>query len=363
MRQILPEPASLHQRAVANCSAHAGLLRFGLIFYALLTLTGCDSTAWENGLSRYLGGAARILEQSLPKPLAPEPIRVPPTQSKIRLGQQVEHRLDLLEYLKTTPCALHQLISERNSSLGQFAADSTRLIYDVEFLQQVDACIKALSQENPELADRLTKAAADKREGLPALLRTTILRGTEYRLFWKSPQTLGDYPAKVQSDLEVDIKGLVADIGPISNGTYKGSASDLDTKLSGFKKGEGGLMLTAWEDAFVSLTVVNKMIIAFQKKRPLCYLERTNPRAEQFRALVRTTFIGRIQPQISALNRRTYALMPLLRQLEDDLGASADPDFRSFIEARDQRIAAGRQALRDHVALIGDLFKSCGGLL
>ena len=362
MRRHQLKRPSLHQRAAASCFHCTQVLRKGLLLGILIVLAGCESSAFESALDRYLEGIERILGQMPPKPSEMGPIRPPSAKPHVKPSPQDDYRLDLLDYLKTTPCALHQLISARNSSLGQFATDSNRLIYTVQFLQQVDPCIVYLSEGNPNLANQLKAASLDKREQLPGLLRSTILSGPEYKAFWKPPQSSGDYPSTVQSDLEVDFKGLVADVASIRDGTFKETASSFNSRLSGLNKGEGGLMLAAWGDVSQFLAVANAMIIAFNAKRPLCYLDRPNPRSENFQALVKTVFIERLQPQISALNRRTYALMPLVRRLEADLGASVEPDFRAFVDQRTRRIEAGRQALRDHVALLGDLFESCGGI-
>ena len=362
MRRHQLKRPSLHQRAGASCSPCTQVLRKGLLLGILIVLAGCEPSAFEGALSRYLEGIERTLGQIPAKASEMGPIRPPSATPPVKLALQDDHRLDLLDYLKTTPCALHQLISQRNSSLGQFATDSTRLIYTVQFLQQVDPCIAYLSEENPNLADQLRAASLDKRERLPGLLRSSILSGPEYHAFWKPPQSLGDYPRTLQSDLEVDFKALIADVASLRDGAFKDTADSFNSKLSGLNKGEGGLMLAAWEDVSQSLEIANEMIIAFKAKRPLCYLNRSNPRAENFQGLVRTVFIDSIQPQISALNRRTYALMPLVHQLESDLGAGMAPDFRAFVDQRTQRIEAGRQALRDHVALLGDLFDSCGGI-
>jgi len=76
--------------------------------------------------------------QSVREPAAGRTSPQPDQQETRAAATNDPASLNLLDYLRTTTCALHSLISEHNSSSGKLSSATTRLVYDVNFINASD---------------------------------------------------------------------------------------------------------------------------------------------------------------------------------------------------------------------------------
>jgi len=318
-------------------------------------LSGCSSSAFEGALTRYLSGLARTFEINANRPTLAV-VRAPKAPDP---QNQASSSLNLLEFLNTAPCELHQVISAQNGTLGKLGNPTTAMIYEIEFLQKAPACIQQLSRAHPDLAAQLAAVAQHKQADLPDRLRTTLLRSPEWLAFWQPRLHMGDYPAAHQSDLETAFLALLEQIDDMQSLAYSGGTKSLNEALIPLRSGEGGLLLVGWSELLEMLLAGNALITSFLDKRPLCYNGRVNPRAQQFQSIVLEVFVKQLQPLIARLNQRTYVLWPLIDRFESTLEADADPNYATFVKERDTRVTLARRALKDHVALINELFTQC----
>ena len=376
-------PASLHHPR-AQISHQGRSFRRGLRAWlgiclggALLcvNLAGCAPSPWDAAQTRYTDGLGRVLDISISSTelralVAPVPPKAPvsPTASQKQAPSQAAKagtalpapaNLNLLDYLRTTPCELHPLISEHNSSLGKFSSATTRLVYDLNFINASDRCVTRLSASHPDLARQIQDEADRKRAQLPNQLRAALLYGPELSQFWHRQNSLGLYPETLQSDLEPALKALRQQADAIKTLRFTGTAAELDLALAALRAAEGGLLLKGWMDVANQMQASNAVIDRFLAKRPLCYGKRSNPRALQLKALVENLFIGQLQPMTATLNRRTHALLPLIEQLEDALNAQEDPNYAAFIRERANLIRTARARLVSHTERLQGLLAQC----
>ncbi|MDG1112259.1 MAG: DUF3080 family protein [Pseudomonadales bacterium] len=373
-------PASLHHPSHQISARGHSIWRGGPMGLAILLfgmgLAACSPSPWDQAQTRYTEGLARTLDVPLPPdnaratkaPVAPQRVSqqavakatLKPYSEGTRTGTTNDPAsLNLLDYLRTSPCELHSLISEHNSSLGKLGSATTRLVYDVNFINASDRCVSRLSASHPELAGQLQREADRKRSQLPVQLRTALLYGPEFTQFWQAQSSLGQYPETLHSDLEPALKVLLHDTTAISAVTFSGTASDLDLALAALRSAEGGLLLKGWLDVARQMQVANSVIDRFLAKRPLCYANQSNPRALQLRALVDNVYVGQLQPMTAALNRRTHALLPLIEALESAVDAQQDPRYAAFITARADLIGMARARLVSHTERLQGLLAQC----
>ena len=373
-------PASLHHPSHQISACGHSIWRGGrsvlTIFCIAVGLTACSPSPWDQAQIRYTEGLARTLDVPLPStnthaiqaPVPPQPVSAQaagqaPSQSHDDGPGAAETNdpasLNLLDYLRTTPCALHSLISEHNSSLGKLSSATTRLVYNVNFINASDRCVTRLSASHPELAGQLQREADRKRAQLPDQLRAALFFGPEFTQFWRAQSSLGQYPETLQSDLEPALKALLHDATAISALTFTGTASDLDLSLGALRSAEGGLLLKGWLDVAHQMQAANNLIDTFLAKRPLCYENQSNPRALRLKALVENVYVGQLQPMTAALNRRTHALLPLVEALERAAGAQQDPGYAAFITARSEAIGTARARLVAHTERLQSLLTQC----
>ena len=372
--------ASLHHPSHQISARGHSIWRGGPIGLAILLLgmglAACSPSPWDQAQTRYTEGLARTLDVPLPPdnagtikaPVPPQSASGPAADKASPQPDQQETRaaatndpasINLLDYLRTTPCELHRLISEHNSSLGKLGSATTRLVYDINFINASGRCVTRLSASHPELADQLQREADRKRAQLPDQLRAALLFGPEFTQFWRAQYSLGQYPETLQSDLEPALKALLHDATAISALAFTGTASDLDLVLAALRSAEGGLLLKGWLDVANQMQAANAVIDTFLAKRPLCYENRSNPRALRLKALVENVYVGQLQPMTAALNRRTHALLPLIEALERAVGAQQDPRYAAFMTARADLIDTARARLVSHTERLQGLLAQC----
>ena len=329
-----------------------------LLLPLLFLVVSCSNPApFEQDLDRYTLGLSRILDQRR----AVEPTQtLRPPRTLGSSGVNTEASIDLLDFLRTSPCALHALISAHNASLGKLGDRITQLVYQVQFLQLAPACIARLEASYPELASQLNAVMKRKQHALAADFRAAMLSGPEWQQFWQPRTTLHDYPSRQQSNLEATLLALINASSQLLDTSFEGGPGYLHETSQPLQSGEGGLLILAWSELAEQLSTANKIIDTFMATRPLCYRGQSNPRAEQLNGLVLNVFVQAVQPQVARLNQRTYALLPLILQLEQSLDADTDPAYRAFMTARQDRIDRAKVQLEQHVERLNHLLSSCG---
>lgn len=117
-------------------------LRCVLLLYIGLLLAACGTGPGEQLIEDYL----QRLEQAAPMGLpAVDPVtlqRYPGHRERTLALQEI--RVGLFGMLDYRRCEMLHLISERNSILGRVMPISQRLLYEVRFLQQAEACHQRL---------------------------------------------------------------------------------------------------------------------------------------------------------------------------------------------------------------------------
>lgn len=319
-------------------------------------LISCSDDHLANDLNDYGAKLQRVLDQTLPegsevnRPLLPT-------------KRDLQHKLtplniDLLDFFELGRCELQQVIAQRNSSLGKFAADSTLLAQDVRFIQLTSDCLTQLDQDS-ELTSTLEAAVEQKQQELDQRLWNALFAGPEYREFWHA--NLDRYPEQIDSRVEFALQSILTVVGDIQ----AGRDADLDafeTSLEVLRNGEAGALLESWRLVEQHLDRASELLRNRFERRPLCFKGMSNPDADIFRNVVLQDFIAGIQKNVAILNRRYYDVVLPLRQLEQRFENEETAAYRTFRLARDERLHAARQSVEDHVAALRPLMVQCGFL-
>ena len=321
-----------------------------------LCLFACSRTGLTFDVERYAVSLARVLDQ----PIGDANVVSRPKLPKVReLHQEIEPiNIDLLDFLQLGECELQQVVAEQNSSLGRFAAESRLLALDVLFIQLASQCIARLSAES-ELAKTLEQARVEKRRNLGKRLWNAILAGPEYRLFWQVE--LADYPERFDSRVEFALQQLDTSITDIMMGRETDWRS-MEHSLEVLRNGEGGALLESWRVVSMQLDLATEVLKARAVRRPLCFADMVNPKAEIFRTVVLDTFVGGVQGDLAVLNRRYYDLLVPIRNIERQLEHVETESYQRFRQQRDKMLEAARASVTAHVAALRPLMVQCGFL-
>lgn len=278
-----------------------------------LLLSGCEP-APRALLDDYHDRIARVLA------VARSPVEVPPLPvlppRRLRQQEIPPATLSFFEYLKTYECALHLLVSERNSALGKVMPHSQRLLYEIDVINALHACSAELVGEDPALAKLLLATAAAKRSQLPVLFDNMLFGGAEFERFARSsvsPLAPGDED-RVGIAVEslryfADLRERLASAEVTNAPIAPPDATTLEANLQRLAVSEAYgavtsavVLLTAHLDA-ISVTFATGVT-----DQPPCPHGRQGPRATVLSNVLRAIYGERVQVYMSQVDRQGQAL-------------------------------------------------------
>ncbi|MEM1401744.1 MAG: DUF3080 family protein [Pseudomonadota bacterium] len=324
---------------------------------ALFLATAC-SEGPATRLEDYLARVARPLGEEPPALAATVVPRVPRAEA-MQITIEADG-IDGLDFLKLRGCAVQTTIARRNSSLGRMAPPSQRLLLELAYLRDAPPCVRKLREEsNEELADLLENSYASKKEQLPALIFNATLGSREFRDFWRSPGTLGNYPAETSSAPITALERINALVGQWLSGDYTADESVFELTLSEVANGDGGELLEALTLQREALDQASSMALKETMEGPLCDEGLIPASAPILRTVATTYFIGRIQPWSAQLSQRYHTLLAPIEALERRVQPALPPAYERWRLQRDASLAQGLAAPREHVRSLQTLLGSC----
>lgn len=328
---------------------------------AIMLLTGCSGgSALDKHIDDYLKRLSRSLEQTTMLAEDAVSLNLPRTRDlQIPLAAA---SLNLLEFVEISQCELHRVIAARNSSLGKLAVPSQDLLQQLDFLKHVDSCLALVGEDNPELAEKLRGAAADKQQALPIYLWRATLGGTEFRTFWSRDQNDSDYPSNADSRTDFALTRLNQITQDVLDGNYDVDANEFHEALAVLRNNEGGALLHGWSRTQLGMNNARQIMTDRLDRQPLCYPKMVNSQARIFRTVVTDYFVKQVQPMIAGLNRRYYDIMPRIRKLETRLSAVEPVAYRNYRKQRDAQLSQAHDSVAEHIRAAAPLLEQCGFL-
>ena len=141
---------------------------------ATTLLAGCEPGP-QSQFDTYQIRVASVLERPAPAAVPVTSTPFPP-QRALQLTIP-DLRVGLLDMLTLNRCGLGALVAERNSPLGRSADDFSRLGYEWQLIQQLDAC----QSEDPQTRLWLADLARQKRAVLSARFWNALVSSQELR--------------------------------------------------------------------------------------------------------------------------------------------------------------------------------------
>ena len=323
-------------------------------------LVGCQGDQHQAALEEYLARLARTLDTAMPE-VTRFAAPVPPRTGEIRLDFPPS-TIDSLDFLALTGCALQVTIGKRNSSLGRMAADSQRLLLELEYLRLAPECIahqRRLGRE--ELASSLETAWRDKREQLPARIFNATLGGSEYRRFWRRSVSPGDYPAATGSQVITALEAINDLTQQWLAGDYRADNLAFEILLGEVATGDGGALLEGLALQGAWLSAADGLLEERVARGPLCAPGIRHEAADILPTVVRRFFVGGVQPYAAALGRRRHELIPPMVELETLLEPVLPPAFRAWQQERNAALEQLAAAPRRQVDQLKTILAPCGG--
>ena len=205
----------------------------------LILLDGCQPTEPDTPFEVYLSrtDSARSITP-------PDGLKVPPVTVDLQLNIPWG-TLDTLDLVSLSGCTVQATIGKRNSSLGQYAKPSQRLLLELEYLRLAPQCIALLRDRQRALADVLKAAWHERQAQLPAMVFNATLGSEEYRSFWLAPRAPGDYPVVSLAVAVSALKRINRHVCRWLSGDYQAQNRDFEVLLSQVAGGDAGPLLQA----------------------------------------------------------------------------------------------------------------------
>lgn len=269
-------------------------------------------------------------------------------------------RIDLIDFLSLSGCELQVNLGRRNTQLGRAASASQRLLLDLEFMDLVPECISLLKMRGEdELANTLAAVSAEREAQLPDSIARALLLGREWRLFWKGPATLGNYPDDTNSAMTESLSRLADLTRGWLGGNWQASNREVELLLSDLRAGDGGALLAAHSLVSRELARADTLLANTQSAAPLCPYGHATDRSRALEQVVARFFVGAVQPWLVQLRQRTELLLEPVTDLETPLLAALSPRYRAWVIERDHLLNTQAERIRAHIANIQATLARC----
>lgn len=341
--------------------------RLALSLCFILLLASCaDRGKLESSWLDYISRLSRVLDREASSANIDASLHFPRPRD-LALTFETSN-IDLLDFLRMRRCALRETIAQRNSILGRHGDASAKLIFDLRFLNEAGDCIEILNSDGKNsLATQLREAVNLKKRELPSRIFLASIAGAEFREFWQAPPDLRAYPHNGTDPSIAALARWQRWQQQWLSGNWQHNADEVLLTLGEIRLGSGGALLRAQQLNTHELARASDIISQRLNGRPLCLKASPTPAAEQFRNVLSSRFIGRIQTQASLINQHQYALLEQIHAIENTLFSSMNTKniavptaYLTWVKQRDELLEKATQAQRQHVNAAAALLAQCG---
>jgi hypothetical protein len=333
--------------------------RLIVVTCVILGAQACSREGLDPELETYTYRLADILGTEH-HPIAQPPVFIDRRARAIAINalRADQSTLDLLDYLSMRGCKLQQVVSERNNQLGRLADPITVLFFDLRFIAFAPDCITALRSEDPPTAQLLSEALASKLAKRNAHIEQAVLLSDEMMAFWKHSTFTQITPQSTLAEV-MALNALSQQVIQLKRGELL-EVSTIYDSLQPLNSGLGGKLLGGWLSLSEHLKEAEHHLDQFIERRPLCFNEQSNARADRLEGLVTRRFATSVQLEFNRLEQATRKVMPAVAELERSLATGQTSTLTAFQAERDQLIDKTRALLVSHVQRLGDTLGTCG---
>lgn len=339
-----------------NVGRTASPARLLLCCATFALLQACPQGGPDTPFENYLGRLGAALSVAAPER---RPTAAPPLPDAQALQVAIPPgNIDRLDILQLSGCAVQANIGKRQTSLGQAAKASQRLLLELEYLRLAPQCIRRLRKSNHDaLASRLQATWLEKQAQLPALIFNATLGSDEYRAFWRPVPTPGEYP-RIDPELAASaLEAINQQTSRWMNGDYRAHNGDFELLLSEVAGGDGGTQLQDWTHQIDWLATADQMVEQRLAQGALCGGH--NSSATTLTALARGDFYDVIQILTLRSQHRYRKISAPIAELEAQLYTALPQRYYHWMKDREQQVAILAGAPGRHLGLLSRIQQTC----
>lgn len=332
----------------------------------ILLLSGCDPFSQPDSMMEsYIERLARVLEVDEQTSQLIEVQTLPRLRDRRIDIEQI--KINMLDFLSLYGCQLQVVVGERNSAMGRVMTPLNDLRYQLRFIDEARQCLPEIEQQ--KLKARLKQAIQQKQDTLTHYFWNAIW--ADEPIAELMSQSSGFYQ---QDQAHISPETLKADLQHASKVLQALKSGSLEPELK--KMGEiqqrwvfdhsGGQLINSARLLITRLNDASDMLQQKISGKPLCYMNKPNPRAERVKGVFFNVYIARVQPYISDVSRDGELLFSGLSSLielqKPDLPASFQPYYRQVIDVSNKGSLWHQfdEAVRRHTESWQKLLRQCG---
>lgn len=333
----------------------------------LLSLGGCSKETPEQALMQtYASRVANVLKEDY-QWQQPEPIPSLPPQ-RLRLQTIPDLNEGLIDVLDLAKCDLLPLIASRNSSLGKLARPSQRLVYEIQFFDQISSCLPLIEKDpsvEAELKERIYNIYNIKKSNLPVIFWNALYTGQEI----EASMAVNQSPLPLlQTDHSTALNALNS-LSFITTSTLQNNIASGTSSLPQIEQYYediyhaplGAPLLKSLLLLEATMNNVSQLINTRLARRPMCFSSMQNPQANILKNVFVEYYARQIQPYMAYVHRigeqwfrihsKTLALLPIPNEIapyaeQAFITNSKTSIWGRYINARDRHTQAWQKILK-----------------
>jgi len=338
------------------------IIKFSWLVLVCIFLSGCDPFSRpDTMLDEYLERLSRVLEYQQTSIDVVALDRLP--SIKYRRYEIEPYTVNMLQFFSLYGCELQVLAGEKNSVLGKVMKPALRLDYELRFITAAEKCIEQ-NKNGAELQDTIQQVVMYKKAQLPKVLWNAIWTNDEITNYLSYSD--GFYP--LMNDLghsttSRKLSKLNKLIEQLLSQQYQTDTTILNQLLYQWQyDASAGQLLKSTKVITQYLKQAN-IIMAHRLKKPICYNNKSNPKAEIMEQFFFNIYIAKIQPYIAKTHQQTQIILPELNKMANFIAAPS-VEFKQykqqFSTAKLSTWGGFGKAIQQHTELWQSMLEQCG---
>lgn len=343
---------------------------YQVIFLSYLLLSCKGSNQLHDDLEAYAERLSNFTKISLQQELAQN-------SSNINLGIKDKTsylrkispiNINLREFYAFNDCSLSQLVAQRNTALGKIQLPSSRFLYEIELLNELERCQNQLLRQNKgtelskgqiELIEKLKTWSALKQQQLPLVWSNVITQSTEiYQHLSKNNGFIrGDSSDNLQETKQA-LSHLAKIDGQLLLGELPQNLEFLETHL--YHLSETPLLAWKWRSQKAlsfSLKNTSKLLDEFLQSNT-CSNRKQEQDIQIMKNIFNKFFVGTIQGLGGQLDHYHYQLKDSTHSLMQS--EHLPEDFKQYIYKHEVLgFKEYQDSMQTHIKLWQTIFARC----
>ncbi len=291
-------------------------------------LVACSRYAEPQGIfENYLYRLANSLDVSHAENMSLGPKKLPRYPIKNQMTYDIPATsINLVEFLKLSPCDLQRHVGQRNSSLGRLMKPTQKLLYERQFITLAETCLQEL-ESTSELAIVISDVLKNKYQQWPMVMWNAFFSSEEVvHLFSMSSRPL---TSKELQENPTELYASLALLERVFSQKTHINSQEIENAYSIFASTKRiGELRLSMQLAYYYVDLAERLLSLRIENKPLCFKQRTNAQFEVVNTVFLKFYIGEVQPYLAALHQQASRTLQAVDRIVNVLNPK--PEFKQF---------------------------------